>query len=89
MSGVESEQPARDALAAARSLARQAVRGLFPQAGHADQDGRRDRDGHDDDRDGRAYYEPKILQLTLRFLRARLFTDARSPTNITPMFLLI
>ena len=54
MGGTESEQPARGALAAARSFAGQAVRGLFPQAGHADQDDCPDWQGRDDDRDGRA-----------------------------------
>jgi hypothetical protein len=51
--GAESEHSARDALARARSLAGQAVRGLFAQAGHADQDDCRDRQGHDDG-DGRS-----------------------------------
>jgi hypothetical protein len=43
------------------------VRGLFAQAGHADQDDCRDRQGRDDDRDGRSYQEPKVLQLILHF----------------------
>jgi hypothetical protein len=56
VSGAESEQPARGALAWPGSLASEAVRGLFAQAGQADQDHRRDRQC-DDDRDdhGRRY----------------------------------
>lgn len=67
LGGAESEQPARGALARAWRLAGQAVRGLLAQAGHADQDDRSDRQGDDDDRDRRAYHEPKVLQLTLHF----------------------
>jgi hypothetical protein len=54
MSGAESEQPAGNALARAGSLAGQAVRGLFAQAGHAHQDDCRNRQGYDDARDGHA-----------------------------------
>jgi len=67
MGGAESEQPACGALAGPGRLARQAVRGLFAQAGHADQDDCRDRQGRDDDGDGHSYQEPKVMQLTLHF----------------------
>jgi len=42
------------------------VRGFLAQAGHADQDYCRDRQGHDYNRD-RDRHEPKVLQLTLHF----------------------
>jgi hypothetical protein len=42
------------------------VRGFLAQAGHADQDYCRDRQGHDDHRDG-DYDQPNVVQLTLHF----------------------
>lgn len=88
MAGAESEQPARGALAGARSITGEAVRGLFAQTGHADQNDCCDRQCRDDDCDGRAYYEPWVVHLTLHF-PGLVVTDARSPTSISPMFLLI
>ena len=66
LGGAESEQPASYAFASARSLASEAVCGLFTQAGQADQDDCRHWQSHDDG-DDHAERDPKTLQLTLHF----------------------